>query len=343
MATDPVRVVVAGTPRSYQRPRPDGRWLTPEHIARIESVSDRIELMHTSAVELEQGSGSFGDAEVLLVESSGRKRYGDELPFEAFRRLVTPSLRWLQSCSSGVGHILELDLVQDSVAITNASGVHARALAESVMGAILFHAKRLRERFENQRARSWAELHCTELGGKTLCVLGTGSIGTQTARLARAFDMETLGIRRTPRPAEHFGSVYGRDALEAVLGRADYVVVACPLTEQTRGMIGKTQLAAMQPHAYFINVARGAVADEDALVHALESGHLGGAFLDAFAVEPLPPEHALWSAPGVTVTPHDSHSSPLIGDNIVELFCENLRRYLAGQPLRNLVDRTRGY
>lgn len=343
MNTDKVRIVVAGVPRSYQRPFADGRWLTPEHHAQIEAVSPRIELIHSCAPDIEHGEGDFEAAEVLLVESCGRKRFGHELPYEAFRLLISPSLRWLQSCSSGVGHILELELIPEIVSITNASGVHARALGESVMAAILLHAKRLVERIDNQRIRAWTELHCTELTGKTMCVIGTGNIGTQAARLASAFGMETIGIRRSPRPAGHFSEVHGREQLEAVLGRSDYVVIACPLTPETLGMIGARELAAMKAGAYFINIARGKVADETALAQALQRNHLSGAFLDAFAVEPLPPEHSLWTTPGVTVTPHDSHSSPLIGDNIVALFCENLRRYVAGSPLVNVIDRDRGY
>lgn len=343
MNTGNVRVVVAGVPRSFQRPLTDGRWLTPEHRDRIQAVSPRIELIHTCTQEIERRKGHFQSAEVLLVESCGRKRYGHELPYEDLRLLVSPSLRWVQSCSSGVGHILELDLIPETVPMTNASGVHARALGESVMAAVLLHAKRLVERLDNQRIRAWKELDCTELTKKTMCIIGTGSIGTHAARLASTCGMETIGIRRTPRPAEHFFEVYGRNRLEEVLGRSDYVVIACPLTAETQGMIGAMQLAAMKPGAYFINIARGKVVDEAALAQALERNHLSGAFLDAFAVEPLPPEHPLWTTPGVTITPHDSHSSPLIGDNIVALFCENLRRYLTGKPLANLVDRARGY
>ena len=226
MNTSKVRVVVAGIPRSYQQPLPDGRWLTPEHRARIQAVSPRIELIHTCTLEIEHDEGHSEAAEVRLVESGGRKRDGHELPYEAFRLLISPSLRWLQSCSSGIGHILELDLIPETVPITNASGVHARALGESVMAAVLLHAKRLVERIDNQRIRAWTELHCAELAEKTMCVIGTGNIGTHAARLASASGMQTIGIRRTPRPAEHFSEVHGRDRLEAVLGRSDYVVIA---------------------------------------------------------------------------------------------------------------------
>jgi phosphoglycerate dehydrogenase-like enzyme len=341
--SEQLHVVVAGVPRSYQRPFPDGRWLTPEHEAAIRAVGPGIRLTHTCREELERGHIPSPDPDVLLVESCGRKRYGEELPEKAFASLVTPRLRWIQACSSGVGHILELGLLPESIPLTNAGGVHARALGESVMAAVLFHSKRLRERLENQERRLWTELHCTELHGKTMCVLGAGHIGVETARRARAFGIETIGIRRTPRPSEAFDAVEGPARLKEVLARSDFIVVACPLTPETEGMIGQAELRATKRGAYLINVARGRVTDEQAVLRAVRAGQLRGAFLDAFGQEPLPPEHPFWAEPGITVTPHDSHSSELIGDNIVALFTDNLRRFLNGEPLRNLVDPARGY
>jgi phosphoglycerate dehydrogenase-like enzyme len=176
-----------------------------------------------------------------------------------------------------------------------------------------------------------------------MVIIGTGHIGTATARLARAFRMRVVGVRRDQRPAESFDGVVGPGELRAVLAEADFVVIACPLTPETEGMLGPAEFAALKPGAYLLNVSRGKVVQEAALLAALATGRLGGAYLDAHAQEPLPPDHPFWTTPGVTVIPHDSHSSPYIGDNIVALFCDNLRRYLAGEPLRNVVDRTRGY
>jgi phosphoglycerate dehydrogenase-like enzyme len=128
-----------------------------------------------------------------------------------------------------------------------------------------------------------------------------------------------------------------------VLAKADYVVVACPLSPETEGLLGPAEFTAMKPGAYLLNVARGRIVDESALLDALRSGHLGGAFLDCHIQEPLPPDHSLWSAPNATIIPHDSHSSERIGDNLVALFCDNLARYLRGESLRNVVDRALGY
>jgi phosphoglycerate dehydrogenase-like enzyme len=343
MSAERVRVVVAGVPRSYQRPGPDGSWLTEKHVAAIRSVSPRVDLLHTTRDELARGVIPAPGAEVLLIEASGDEPYLDEIPREGFGALVTDRLRWVQSCSSGVGHILNLDLLPERVVLTNAAGVHADALAESVMTAILLHAKRIPERMQRQRERTWEELHCGELRGRTVCVIGTGHIGLAVARLAQAFRMRVVGVRRNPAPLQHVDEVAGPGRLHAMLAEADYVVIACPLTEETRGMLGPAELAATKRGAYLINVSRGRVVQEPALLAALGDGSLSGAYLDAHAQEPLPPDHPLWAMANVLVIPHDSHSSPYIGDNIVALFAGNLRRYLAGAPLLNVVDRARGY
>lgn len=343
MVDERVRVVVAGVPRSYQRPLADGRWLTDGHVATITGVSPRVELIHTSRQELSAGIVPEPGPEVLLIEASGDEPYLDEIPADGFATLVTPRLRWVQSCSSGVGHILNLGLFGDDVLLTNAAGVHANALAESVMAGVLLHAKRLVERQDRQRARVWEELHCRELRAATMCVIGTGNIGLATARLAQAFGMGVIGVRRGPCPTEHVDECLGPERLRDALSVADYIVIACPLTRETAGMLGPAEFAATKPGAYLLNVSRGKVVQERALLDALADGTLSGAYLDAHAQEPLPPGHPLWDAPGVTIIPHDSHSSPLIGDNIVELFADNLRRYLTGEPLRNVVDPSRGY
>ncbi|MEX1158362.1 MAG: D-2-hydroxyacid dehydrogenase, partial [Thermomicrobiales bacterium] len=318
------------------------RWLTNAHVARIVDVSERIELVYITRAELERGVAPE-PADVLLIEASGAEPYLDEIPAEAFASLVTPRLGWVQSCSSGVGHILNLGLLGDDVVLTKAAGVHAAALAESVMAGVLSHAKRLPERLERQRERRWEELRCNELRGQTMLVIGTGNIGLATARLAGAFRMRLLGVRATPVPLDGFERVSGPVDLPELLAAADYIVIACPLTPATEGLLGPAEFVATKRGAYLLNVSRGRVVQEPALLVALADGTLSGAYLDAHAQEPLPADHPLWDTPGVTIVPHDSHSSPYIGDNIVELFADNLRRYLAGEPLRNVVDRGRGY
>lgn len=338
-----IQVVVAGVPRGYQNPEPDGRWLREHHIEQIKAVSPRVRLLHTTRDELDQDMLPAVGAEILLLEAGDDEWYRNEIPDDGFTKLVTKNLRWMQACSSGVSHILGTGLLGDEVILTNAAGVHADALGESTMAAVLLHAKRLRRRIENQHTRTWEELHCDELRGKTMTVLGTGNIGSAVARLASAFRMRLVGVRRNPQPTEHFETVVGPDDLHSVLPETDYLVIACPLTPETHGMIGAPEFASIKSGAYLINVSRGLVVQQEPLLDALDSGKLSGAFLDAHAEEPLPDDHLFWFAPGVTVIPHDSHSSPYIGDNIVDLFTDNLRCYIDGEPLRNVIDRERGY
>lgn len=341
MSASSLQVVVAGVPRSCQDAHPDGSWLTTRQFEQILSISRDIELIHLTRNDLAASVDAQPD--VLLIEASGREPYLDEIPLSGFQSLVSDRLRWVQSCSSGVGHILELGLLGQDVVLTNAAGVHANALGESVMAAVLFHAKRLGERLENQQQRRWAELFCSELRGKTMLVVGAGNIGRAAARLADAFGMQVIGVRRTPEPVPHFDRMIAPNQLPDVLLEADYVVITCPLTPETEGMIGEREFAVVKPGAYLINVSRGKVVQEPALLDALAGGKLSGAYLDAHAREPLPGDHPFWTTPGVTVIPHDSHSSPLIGDNIIDLFTDNLGRFIAGNPLRNVVDPLRGY
>jgi len=343
MKPDPINVIVAGVPRSIQKSRADGRWLTPQHEKQITAVSARISLVHTTENELLNGTCPPGNAHVLLVEASGDQPYQNEISAPNMAKLVTPELAWVQSCSSGVGHILDLGLIHPEIRLTNAAGVHANALAESILAAILFHAKQLRQRIHNQKNKKWLELHCTELTGQTLLIIGTGAIGCETARLARAFNLHITGIRRTQKPARYFDEIYPINELSKALEQANYIVIACPLTPETQGMIAAPQFSRMKPNAYLINIARGKIIDEEALLKAVTSQQISGAFLDALSQEPLPGDHPLWQTAGITIIPHDSHSSPLIGDNIINLFCENLHRFVESKPLINLVDRSRGY
>ncbi len=228
-------------------------------------------------------------ADVLMVESCGRGHYGEELPLAAFAPLVTPRLRWLQTCSSGVGHVLELGIVSPDVQITNAAGIHADALAESTLVAILLHAKQLVTRIDDQRARRWRELRCVELRGKTVCILGTGHIGKAIAARGAAFGLGVVGVRRHPQPTPCFEAVYGHDELHRALAAAHFVVVACPLTAETSGMIDAAALAAMRPGAFLVNIARRRILQDGPVLEARQSGHL----VDAFALEPLPVDHPI--------------------------------------------------
>jgi phosphoglycerate dehydrogenase-like enzyme len=264
---------------------------------------------------------------------------------EATRRLLArvPNLRWIHTISAGVDHLLFPELRESDAILTNASGVFNVPIAETVMAYILAVVKRLPEFWAHQRKHRWEKLPLRELRGLTVGIVGLGDIGTEVARLCRAFGMRVLGLRRRPAPSDLADEVLPPDRLQDLLARSDFVVIAVPLTAETRGMIGRAELAAMKPDAWLVNISRGAIVDEEALVEALREGRIGGACLDVFAEEPLPPESPLWDMPNVIITPHNSWSSPHIEEREIALFLENLRRYVAGEPLLNVVDKQAGY
>lgn len=258
-------------------------------------------------------------------------------------------LSWVQSWSAGVDRYLSLEgLMGDgAVAFTSMKGAHGPVIAEHVFAMLLagerglfaHHAAQLEGRWD----RAAGGRHGA-LSGATLLVVGMGGIGTEVARRADAFDMEVLATVRTPREAPPFVDELGLAGdLDRLLPRADFVVVCLPLTDETRGLFGPERIARMRPGAVLVNVARGPIVDTDALLAALESGHLRGACLDVTDPEPLPASHPLWAREDVLITPHVAGQAELTAERRREIFRENVRRWAAGQPLRNLVDRAAGY
>jgi phosphoglycerate dehydrogenase-like enzyme len=255
-----------------------------------------------------------------------------------------PCLRWVQSSSSGVGEwIRRLGLVDVPVVVTNAAGMHARPLAEFAVFAMLYFAKRWPRMVEEQRAHHWERCAIETLEHKTLGIVGLGHVGQTVARLARPFGMRIIGVRRSDAPVDAIDQVYLPHQLSTLLGESDYVVLSVPYTSETAGMLGAEQLAPMKPNAILINIARGTIVDESALIEALRSGRLAGAALDVVSKEPLAAESPLWDMPNVLITPHSMSTAVTENEWLTDLFCDNLRRYLAGEPLRNQVDKVRGY
>ncbi len=254
-----------------------------------------------------------------------------------------PHVRWIQSSSSGVGEwVRRLGLVDSPVVVTNAAGIHAGPLAEFVVFAMLYFARRWPHMAAEQRAHHWQRCAIDTLAGKTLGIIGLGQVGRKTAELARPFGVRVIGVRRSGSAAE-VETVYPMERLEEVLAQSDYLVLSVPHTAETAGLLDAKRLHAMKPGAVLINIARGSIVDEAAMVEALQSGKLGGAALDVFSREPLPAESPLWDMPNVLVTPHSMSTAFDENARLVDLFCDNLRRYVDGQPLRNQIDKVRGY
>lgn len=253
-------------------------------------------------------------------------------------------LRWIQAASAGVDRLLFPALVQSHVVVTNARGVFDEAIAEYVLGVLLVFAKDLAGVLERQRRAEWLHRETERLAGTRILIVGVGSIGRAIARSCRPLGLRVRGVARTARPREEpFESIDGIDTLVGAVRWADVVVDALPATEETRHVFGEHVFAAMRPAARFVNVGRGSTVDEDALVRALEGGTLAAAALDVFEHEPLSAASPLWTMPNVIVSPHMSGDTVGWRETVMELFVENLERYLTARPLRNVVDKTRGY
>jgi phosphoglycerate dehydrogenase-like enzyme len=255
-------------------------------------------------------------------------------------------LRWVHSISAGVDHLLFPELVTSEVVLTNGRGAFKRALAEFVIAAALYFAKDVPRLKRQQHERLWQMYDMEELHGKTLGIVGYGEIGRATAALAKALGMRVLALRRRPeRMADDplVDEVVRRENLKDLMARSDYVLVSAALTTDTRGMVGAAEIQAMPPSAVLINVGRGPVVVESALVEALAAGRIRGAALDVFDVEPLPAEHPFYRLKNVLLSPHTADHVAGWLEQAVEVFLANFGRFTAGETLVNVVDKHAGY
>jgi phosphoglycerate dehydrogenase-like enzyme len=268
-------------------------------------------------------------------------------------RQLARRLRWLQFAGAGVDGLRDTGLLDPAsgVIVTTASGIHASTIGEYVFGSMIMFNRSWPELVRLQDRHiwgntAWYHLRTLELCGQTLGIIGVGHIGRYVARLGRAFGMRVLGVRRSARGGEQDQEVeryYAFSQLREMLPLCDYVVIATPLTPETERLIGEPELRAMRRTAYLVNVARGRVIDEQALIRALREGWIAGAGLDVTEMEPLPQDSPLYSLPNVILTPHISGESVHYGARLASLFAENLQRYRRGEPLRNRYDPQRGY
>ena len=336
-------------------------YLEPEHAEAIRQVDERLAVFYEPDLvpSPRYAADHVGRPLTRTPEQEARWRHllrqthilfdfdrthKDDLPE------LTPNLRWIQATSAGIGQFvqrMEYARRMPDTVITTASGVHGQPLSEFCLMVILAFSRGLLGMLEQQRRKHWERFAGTDLAGRTLGVVGVGAIGSEVARLGKALGMSVLGVKRRTEgidPASlHLDALYPPEDLPTVLKRAEFLVLITPHTPETETMIGAKELALMPRGAVFINIGRGRLVDEPALIEALRSGHLGGAGLDVFANEPLPADSPLWTLPNVLISPHSGSTSDRKNSRLTELFCDNLRRFLAGEPLRNVLDGERLY
>lgn len=344
------------------------RWLPDHLLNRIAAVGPQVDIVYDAELAI-PAAGRVGlmysEADRVLSQSITATRpfsAGDEA---AWLKLMSPArvmfdtdpayldaipaaapnLRWIQGIASGAGELLNSVPLRNSVIdIATARGIHDDALADFAMMGILAHTKNLSLLKDQQRRGLWREVPASPVSGKKLCIVGLGSIGIQIARRAKAFDMRVTGVRRNPQPSPYADLVVPTARLTEALADADYVAITLPSTDETHHLFDRSRLSAMKPGVYIVNVGRGSVIDETALISALQSGAVAGAALDVFEDEPLSPESGLWGLDNVVLSPHCTSLMPEVTiGRLVDLFCTNLRRYLDGDQPLNCVDRASTY
>jgi phosphoglycerate dehydrogenase-like enzyme len=329
--------------------------LEPPEQAAIEAVNPRVRVLTAMVPDADQapaptpGWRRRDDADLAPLLAQAQILFSFRFPVEWLDTM--PALRWVQLSSAGADHMIGQGLFtrRPDLIVTTASGIHAIPIGEHVIGMILAFARGFPTALRNQQAGQWVRYRTDEAHGRTVGLIGYGPIGRRIAHLAHALGMEVRVLRRsgaTPHEgddAEPVARFYGPEELPALLGASDYVVLAAPLTGETRGLIDAAALRAMRPTAVLINIGRGPLVVQPDLIAALEAGTIAGAGLDVTDPEPLPAGSPLWHLPNVLITPHLAGSNPLYNARATALFCDNLRRYLAGAPLHNQVDPARGY
>ncbi len=336
-------------------------YLEPEHVERIRQVDPRLEVVYAPQL-LRPPRYSADHVGLELARTPAQEerwrqllRRADVLfDFDQTHRddlpELAPKVAWIQATSAGIGQFVKqqgYDRRMPQTVFTTASGIHAVPLAEFCIMALLMFNKGASRMARDQQGHHWERYAGTDLRGRTIGIVGVGNIGVEVARVSRAFGMTVLGTKRNTSgvdPASlHLDQLFPLADLPALLERSEYLVMIVPHTPEAERMIGARELARLPHGAFVINICRGATLDEVALIEALRSGHLGGAALDVFVEEPLPPTSPLWDMPNVLISPHSASTSDRENERLTTLFCDNLRRFLAGQPLLNVLNTTTLY
>lgn len=326
---------------------------TAEQLDKLRAVSRRLIVEQKTCHNVSEVREALDeDTEVL---------YAFHLPDDLLSR--APRLQWVQLHSAGADHLLGHPIMKSGVLITTASGIHATPIAEYAFASMLAWSRRLPKMLHYQKLREWPKgrweiFAGQELRGSTLGIVGYGSIGREIGRIGKGFGMRVVATKRSVNQVEDTGyavpgtgdpgaqavdRIYPPKRLKEMLAECDFVVITLPLTQETKGLIAQEELRAMKPNAYLVNVSRGGIVDEQALIKALQEGWIAGAGLDVFQEEPLPPDSPLYALDNVILSPHVAGFSPHYDNRASDLFAENLRRYLAGEELLNLVDKEAGY
>lgn len=325
---------------------------TDELLDKLRAVSPRLVVKQRTCHNAEEVEQALEDTVEVL--------YTSYLPADLSR---APGLKWVQMHIAGVDHLLDHPLMKSDILLTTTSGIHATPIAEYVFASILVFNRRVPQMLYYQSRREWPQGRWNlfarpELRDRTLGIIGYGSIGREVGRIARCFGMRVVATKCSVSQMRDVGyavqgtgdregalldEAFPPERLSEMLSLCDYVVVAVPLTPETRKLIGEAELRTMKPSAYLVNISRGGTVDEGALIKALREGWIAGAGLDVFEEEPLPSDSPLYDLENVILSPHVSGFTLRYDERASDLFAENLRRYLAGEPLLNLVDKERGY
>jgi len=329
--------------------------IAPELLERIKLADPDIEIMYDPGIlpkpryKNDQHGGTFQrtpeqEEKIQGMMAEAEILFGYVPPDYRDLEKWFPKLRWNQSPSSGIGWgVRRHGWAETDIDFTTSSGMHATALAEFCIMSMLMFVKDYFLMARQKTKHVWQRTSALELRGKTLGVIGLGKVGRETARLAQCIGMNVIGTKRNVEgvtPASvNVDELYAFDNLDPVLAKSDFLVLICPETDETRGLIGREELAKMKKGAVLINIARGSIVDEPELVKALQSGHLGGAAVDVAAKEPLPTESPLWDMPNVIISPHSASTVEEENEKLTEIFLDNLNRYREGRPFRNLLDK----
>jgi phosphoglycerate dehydrogenase-like enzyme len=320
-------------------------YLVTDILPKMRQSDPTVELIPVSVTG--SYTGTLDKVEVIFkffpTDRFSQREFGGEV----LRGMIkaSPMLRWIHNGKAGVENMLIPELVESDIVLTNGAGAPTRAVAETVLGFILADAKALPAHFRNQQTREWKKLSHFSLRGQTVVILGLGRIGLEVARLCRGFGMRVFGTKRLmpSQPIPDVDKVFPTEHQKECISQADYIVVASALTPETQGMVDRSVFECMPAHAVFINIARGEIVDEMALLNVLRSRSIRTAYLDVFNTEPLPPESPFFDLPNVVIMPHNSPHSQYLVEEMIFIFLDNFRRYCSGQPLTNLVNKRLGY